>query len=99
LIISTKGDAKDVRVSVYDSGRGLDPAATDRIFEAFYTTKAGGMGMGLAICRSIIERLGGRLSARANMPCGTIFEIAIPVEQEQSQSSPLQVYDERREVG
>jgi PAS domain S-box-containing protein len=99
LIVSEKDDAKDVRVSVCDSGRGLDPAATDRIFEAFYTTKAGGMGMGLAICRSIIERLGGRLSARANMPCGTIFEIAIPVEQEQSQSSPLQVYDERREVG
>jgi PAS domain S-box-containing protein len=99
LIVSKKDDAKDVRVSVCDSGRGLDPAATDRIFEAFYTTKAGGMGMGLAICRSIIERLGGRLSARANMPCGTIFEIAIPVEQEQSQSSPLQVYDERREVG
>jgi PAS domain S-box-containing protein len=81
LIVSNKGDAKEVRVSVCDSGRGLDPAATDRVFEAFYTTKAGGMGMGLAICRSIIERLGGRLSARANMPCGTIFEFAIPVEQ------------------
>jgi PAS domain S-box-containing protein len=81
LIVSTKGDANDVRVSVCDSGRGLDPAATDRIFEAFYTTKAGGMGMGLAICRSIIERLGGRLWARANMPCGSIFEFAIPIEQ------------------
>jgi PAS domain S-box-containing protein len=81
LIVSKKGDAKDVRVSVCDSGRGLDPAATDRIFQAFYTTKAGGMGMGLAICRSIIERLGGRLSARANMPCGTIFEFGIPIEQ------------------
>jgi PAS domain S-box-containing protein len=81
LIVSTKGDANDVRVSVCDSGRGLDPAATNRIFEAFYTTKAGGMGMGLAICRSIIERLGGRLWARANMPCGSIFEFAIPIEQ------------------
>ena len=66
---------------VCDSGRGLDPAATDRIFEAFYTTKTGGMGMGLAICRSIIERLGGRLWARANIPCGTTFEFAIPIEQ------------------
>jgi PAS domain S-box-containing protein len=99
LIVSEKDDAKDVRVSVCDSGRGLDPAATDRIFEAFYTTKAGGMGMGLAICRSIIERLSGRLSARTNMPCGTIFEFAIPIEQEPSQSSPLQVDDEQREVG
>lgn len=88
LIVSKKGDAKDVRVSVCDSGRGLDPAATDRIFQAFYTTKAGGMGMGLAICRSIIERLGGRLSARANMPCGTIFEFGIPIEQANAWAEP-----------
>src|SRR6266498_407894 len=74
LIASKKDDANNVRVSVCDSGRGLDPAAADRIFQPFYTTKPGGMGMGLAICRSILERLGGRPSTRANAPCGTIFE-------------------------
>ncbi len=81
LIASKKDDANNVRVSVCDSGRGLDPAAADRIFQPFYTTKPGGMGMGLAICRSILERLGGRLSVRANAPCGTIFEFSIPIEQ------------------
>jgi PAS domain S-box-containing protein len=80
LIASKKDDANHVRVSVCDTGRGLDPAAADRIFQPFYTTKPAGMGMGLAICRSILERLGGRLSARANAPCGTIFEFRIPVE-------------------
>jgi C4-dicarboxylate-specific signal transduction histidine kinase len=79
-ISSTTDDANHVRVSVCDTGRGLDPAAADRIFQPFYTTKPGGMGMGLAICRSILERLGGRLSARANAPCGTIFEFSIPIE-------------------
>jgi C4-dicarboxylate-specific signal transduction histidine kinase len=78
LIASTK-DANYVRVSVCDSGRGLDPAATDRIFQAFYTTKPGGMGMGLAICRSIAGRMGGQLSARDNAPRGTIFEFSIPL--------------------
>jgi PAS domain S-box-containing protein len=81
LIASKKDDANHVRVSVCDSGRGLDPAAADRIFQPFYTTKPGGMGMGLAICRSILERLGGQLSVRANAPCGTIFEFRIPIEQ------------------
>jgi len=90
LIVSTTSDAKNVRVSVCDSGRGLDPAATDRIFQAFYTTKAGGMGMGLAICRSIIERLGGQLSARANEPCGTIFEFGIPIEKASASAQPTQ---------
>jgi PAS domain S-box-containing protein len=79
LIASTKDNANYVRVSVCDSGRGLDPATTDRIFQAFYTTKSDGMGMGLAICRSIIERLDGQLSARGNAPCGTIFEFSIPM--------------------
>ncbi len=81
LIASTEDEADNVRVLVCDSGQGLDPAAADRMFHAFYTTKPRGMGMGLAICRSIIERLGGQLSARANVPCGTIFEFSIPVEQ------------------
>jgi PAS domain S-box-containing protein len=79
FIASTRDDTNNVRVSVCDSGRGLDPAAADRMFQAFYTTKPGGMGMGLAICRSIIERLGGRLSARANAPRGAILQFHIPI--------------------
>jgi PAS domain S-box-containing protein len=80
LIASIKDDSK-VRVEVCDSGRGLEPGTADRIFQAFFTTKPSGMGMGLAICRTIIETLGGKLSARANAPCGTVFEFSIPLEQ------------------
>ena len=67
LLISTApAGAGGVRVAVRDSGPGLDPAKLERLFEAFYTTKPGGMGMGLSICRSIIEAHGGQLWAEAN---------------------------------
>jgi PAS domain S-box-containing protein len=89
-IFSATDGATHVQVSVCDSGRGLDPAAADRIFQPFYTTKPGGMGMGLAICRSILERLGGQLSARANAPYGTIFEVRIPIEQTEASAEPTQ---------
>ena len=74
------GDAEagDVRVAVRDSGPGLDPAKLERLFEAFYTTKPGGLGMGLSICRSIIEAHGGRLWAEANEPRGAIFQFTVP---------------------
>ena len=62
LLISTGKDASSgVLVAVQDFGPGLDPESLDRLFDAFYTTKPGGMGMGLSICRSIIEAHGGRL--------------------------------------
>jgi signal transduction histidine kinase len=67
-----------IRVRVRDSGRGIDPDALPRIFEAFFTTKAGGLGMGLAISRSIIEAHGGRLSVSSNPGHGSTFEIALP---------------------
>src|SRR5262249_38792384 len=79
LIASTSHDANNVRLSVCVSGPGIDPAAADRIFQAFYTTKPAGLGMGLAICKSIIDGFGGRLSARSNVPCGTIFEFTLPL--------------------
>jgi signal transduction histidine kinase len=82
LRISTGRDAVDgVLVSVRDSGPGLDPTSVDRLFEAFYTTKPEGMGMGLAICRSIVEAHGGRMWATANEPRGAVFQFTLPPEQ------------------
>jgi signal transduction histidine kinase len=79
LQLSTEADpAGGVRLAVRDSGPGLDPAGLERLFEAFYTTKAEGMGMGLAICRSIIEAHGGRLWACANEPKGAVFQFVLP---------------------
>ena len=65
-------------VAVQDSGPGLAPANLERLFEAFYTTKPGGMGMGLSICRSIIEAHGGRMWVSANVPQGAIFQFTLP---------------------
>ena len=62
-----------------DSGPGLDPKEVDRSFEPFYTTKAKGMGLGLGICRSIIEAHGGRLWASTNEPRGAVFQFNLPL--------------------
>jgi hypothetical protein len=78
LSISTKQDRKGVGVTVRDSGPGIDAALLERVFDPFYTTKARGMGMGLSICRSIIETHGGRLWAIACQPQGTQFQFTIP---------------------
>jgi signal transduction histidine kinase len=78
LISSEDGGADGVRVAVQDSGPGLTPGSVDRLFEAFYTTKPTGTGMGLAICRSIIEAHGGRLWATANEPQGAVFQFSLP---------------------
>ena len=67
-----------VRVVVQDAGTGFDPGATDRLFEAFYTTKAAGMGMGLSVSRTIIERHQGRLWASHNDGPGSTFAFSIP---------------------
>jgi signal transduction histidine kinase len=64
-------------VSVRDSGPGLPPANLEHVFNAFYTTKPSGLGLGLSICRSIIEAHGGRLWASANLPCGAIFQFTV----------------------
>ncbi len=78
LICTEKAESNGALVTVRDSGPGLDLKTVDRLFEAFYTTKVQGMGIGLAICRSIIEAHGGRLWARANVPCGAIFQFTLP---------------------
>ena len=71
-----------VLIAVRDSGPGLDPKGLDRLFDAFYTTKPQGLGMGLAISHSIIEAHGGRLWAKANAPRGAIFQFALPIREE-----------------
>jgi PAS domain S-box-containing protein len=68
----------DVLIAVTDVGTGLDPANMDRIFNAFFTTKPEGMGMGLAICRSIVEAHGGLLWASPQLPHGSVFQFTVP---------------------
>ena len=70
---------EEILIEVRDSGPGLDPEHLNRLFEAFYTTKEQGMGMGLTISRSIIEAHGGRLWAKANTPRGAVFEFTLPI--------------------
>jgi signal transduction histidine kinase len=78
LLISTKQDRTGLLVAVRDSGPGIDPSHLERVFDTFYTTKSSGMGMGLSICRSIIDAHGGRLWAEANEPRGAIFQFSLP---------------------
>jgi PAS domain S-box-containing protein len=78
LLVSTGHEPDGVSVEVRDSGPGFAPADFERVFEAFYTTKPGGLGLGLSICRSIIEAHDGRLWASPNVPRGAIFGFIAP---------------------
>jgi PAS domain S-box-containing protein len=79
LLISTEQNrADEVLVAVRDSGPGIEPDRLERVFDAFYTTKSNGVGMGLSICQSIISAQGGRLWADANNPRGAIFRFTLP---------------------
>jgi signal transduction histidine kinase len=78
LSISTEREHKVVLVAVRDSGPGIDAKYLERVFDPFYTTKPRGMGMGLSICRSIVETHGGRLWATACQPHGTVLQFTIP---------------------
>jgi signal transduction histidine kinase len=69
----------EVIISVADTGVGLNPDDADKLFAPFFTTKPQGMGMGLSICRSIIETHGGRLRAAPGTPHGTVFEFTVPI--------------------
>jgi len=80
LLISTEQDRTGVLVAVRDSGPGIDATHLKRVFEAFYTTKPGGTGMGLSICRSIIKAHGGRLWATGCEPRGALFKFTIPAD-------------------
>jgi signal transduction histidine kinase len=79
MAIRTERDEGDrVRLTVQDAGVGLEPDGVDKLFEAFYTTKSGGMGIGLSVSRSIIESHQGRLWAAANDGPGVSFSFSIP---------------------
>jgi PAS domain S-box-containing protein len=83
LLIRTEQDGPvGVLVGVQDCGPGLKPESVERLFDAFYTTKPDGMGMGLSICRSIIEAHGGRMWATANAPQGATFQFNLPRQKE-----------------
>ena len=77
-ISAEQTETKGALVTVRDSGPGIESENLERVFEAFYTTKRKGMGMGLAICRSIIEAHGGRLWAEANKTRGAVFRFTLP---------------------
>jgi signal transduction histidine kinase len=85
-IVSMPAD-DGISITVEDSGIGLDPKNAEQIFEAFFTTKPTGMGMGLAICRSIIAAHGGRLWASPGHSCGTVFHVVLPLRTGQQASA------------
>jgi signal transduction histidine kinase len=70
----------NIVVSVADTGTGVRPQDIERIFHPLFTTKSDGMGMGLSICRSIIEAHGGDIAVSSNTPKGTIFEVKLPAD-------------------
>jgi signal transduction histidine kinase len=78
LVIKTQlGEGDEIRVAVRDSGIGFDPVSAERIFDAFHTTKPGGLGLGLSISRSIVESHGGRLWAASNDGPGVTFQFTL----------------------
>jgi PAS domain S-box-containing protein len=78
LSISSEQEGTGVRVAVSDTGPGIDPEHREHVFKPFFTTKPSGTGMGLSICRSIIDAHGGRLWAEANEPRGAVFQFTLP---------------------
>jgi NO-binding membrane sensor protein with MHYT domain len=88
LLISTGKDASDrVLIAVQDSGPGLNPEGFERLFDSFYTTKPGGMGMGLSICRSIVEAHGGRIWATPNAGQGITMQFTLPINDQATASA------------
>jgi signal transduction histidine kinase len=82
IISSQRAEDEQLMVSVSDTGVGLPPERADQIFNAFFTTKGHGIGMGLSISRSIVESHGGRLWAAGNSPHGASFSFTLPTRME-----------------
>jgi C4-dicarboxylate-specific signal transduction histidine kinase len=98
LLISTERSHTGVLVAVSDSGLGINATDLERVFQAFYTTKSSGTGMGLLICRTIIDAHGGKLWAEANEPRGAVFQFTLP-DAEQERPNPFQSSLRTREPG
>ena len=79
LMIRTRAEGKFVRISVQDSGSGLDDAVSQKLFQPFVTSKKSGMGVGLSICRTIVEAHGGKIWFESASDGGTIFHFTLPV--------------------
>jgi signal transduction histidine kinase len=77
ITVSTWGRGDRANVRIDDTGHGLPPEKLETVFDSFYTTKEGGMGIGLAVCRSIVEQHGGAIAAIA-LPLGARFEFSLP---------------------
>jgi C4-dicarboxylate-specific signal transduction histidine kinase len=98
LLISTEqAQENGILVTVRDSGPGIDPEHVERVFEAFYTTKTRGLGMGLSICRSIIAAHGGRLWADPNEPRGAVFQFTLPARRVNSAPSYKSIEIQRKQ--
>ena len=78
-ITTVMSESDHVTLAVQDSGPGVDPANLERIFDAFYSTKTGGLGMGLSVCRAIVEAHRGKLWATTGAPHGATFQLTLPV--------------------
>jgi PAS domain S-box-containing protein len=98
-LASGEADTDAVFVEVQDTGPGIDPADLDRLFQSFYTTKPDGIGMGLAISRSIVEAHGGRLSAAPHQPHGAVFRFTVLTEEKSPESAPSHRVDMMRSIG
>jgi len=91
LIRSGKDDANQLILSVTDNGIGISAENANRLFNAFFTTKSNGLGMGLSICRSIVEAHGGRMSASSNEGPGATFQIVLPLQRRMSNASASEI--------
>jgi two-component system sensor kinase FixL len=95
VTVSTQARGRSVEMRVADSGPGLAAEIAERLFEPFLTTKKTGMGLGLSICREIVEAHRGRISATANHPSGTVFSVTLPAADEEeagNESHPEDIY-------
>jgi C4-dicarboxylate-specific signal transduction histidine kinase len=81
-IVTGRIEPDHALIAVRDTGPGLAPAVEENLFKAFHTTKPNGLGLGLSICRSIVESRGGRMWATANTPRGAVFQFTLPVHPE-----------------
>ncbi|MGD9922670.1 MAG: sensor histidine kinase [Pseudorhodoplanes sp.] len=96
LSVRTTGvSSEGVRITIEDTGSGIEPANLDQVFKPLFTTKSRGMGIGLSICRSIVEAHGGRIDARSAPQRGAIFEVDLPLKGRQALSRAPTADDRR----